>query len=101
MTIAACASLDEVRANINRLDDQLVALVCERAGYVEQAARFKPQRADVVVPERIEAIIRRMRAAATDHGGDPDLIEAIWRAMIAAFIAHEAKVWDRIAPPSP
>ena len=34
-------SLDQVRAQIDRLDRQIVALLAERGEYVRQAARFK------------------------------------------------------------
>ena len=91
-----CETLQDVRRHIDRLDRQIVALLAERAGYVNQAARFKTTRADVVVPSRIEEIILRVRALAETHRTDPDLLEEIYRAMIAAFIRHEGKVWDEL-----
>ena len=36
-----CASLDEVRQQIDRVDRELVALVAERGNFVRQAAGFK------------------------------------------------------------
>jgi len=36
-----CATLADVRANIDRLDDEIVRLIAERAMYVKDAARFK------------------------------------------------------------
>jgi isochorismate pyruvate lyase len=89
-----CATLDEVRTNIDRLDAQIVALLAERQGFVAQAAGFKPHRAAVVVPERIEAIIVKVRALADQHHAAPDLIETIYRAMIDAYIGFEGKQWD-------
>lgn len=88
-----CHNLDEVRANIDRLDAQIVALLSERQGFVAQAAGFKPTRAAVVVPERIEAIIEKVRALAVPHGGNPELMETIYRHMIDAYIAFEDKRW--------
>ena len=44
---ADCASLDEVRAEIDRLDRAIVALIGERAAYVHAAARFKSSEAAV------------------------------------------------------
>lgn len=88
-----CSSLDEVRREIDRLDRQLVALLAERAEYVRQAAGFKTDRHDVVVPERIEAIVLKVRHDALEEGTDPDLVEKIFRAMIDAFIIHEVKTW--------
>lgn len=91
-----CNSLADVRENIDRLDHRIVTLLAERAGYVEQAAGFKPTKAAVVDRERIEQIILKVRHLANEEGACPDLIENIYRAMIDAFIVHEAKVYTKL-----
>jgi isochorismate pyruvate lyase len=93
-----CKDLAEVRENIDRLDRKIVPLLAERAGYVEQAARFKPTKAAVVDNDRIEQIILKVRHLANEEGMDPDLIEHIYRSMIDAYIVHEAKVYKKIHP---
>ncbi|HIJ37745.1 MAG TPA: chorismate mutase [Rhodospirillaceae bacterium] len=93
-----CRDLAEVRRNIDRLDEAIVGLLAERAGFVSQAARFKDEEQAVVVPERIEAIISRVRHLATDRGCDADLMEALYRGMIDAFIAYERGVWRAAHP---
>lgn len=91
-----CESLEQVRENIDRLDRQIVPLLAERAGYVEQAARFKDTKSAVVDIDRIEAIILKVRHLANEEGTSPDLIEHIYRAMIDAFIIHESQVWKTL-----
>ena len=91
-----CTSLDEVRSNIDRLDTVIVRLLAERSTFVAQAAGFKVTEDDVVVPERIEAIIKKVRGYADLHGANPDLIEAIYRRMIDAFIDFERNAWQDI-----
>jgi len=91
-----CKSLDEVRVNIDRLDREIVNLLAERQGFVAQAATFKPTRAAVVVPERIEAIIEKVRAQAIGLNADPDLMESIYRGMINSYIAFEDKRWAKL-----
>jgi hypothetical protein len=44
------STLDEVRANIDRLDRQIVSLLAERGGYVLQAARLKETIGDLSAP---------------------------------------------------
>lgn len=97
MTVS-CGSLAEVRANIDRLDRTIVALLAERAGYVSQAAGFKPVRDAVVDVPRIEDIIAKVRALAEQNGTDPDLIERIYRAMIDSYIAFEDGIWASTHP---
>jgi len=95
-TTVHCQNLQEVRDNIDRLDRAIVALLVERQGFVAQAAGFKPTRAAVVVPERIEAIIEKVRAQASGIEGDPDLLESIYRAMVDSYIAFEDKRWANL-----
>ncbi|SEH34203.1 chorismate mutase [Magnetospirillum fulvum] len=97
MTVS-CGSLAEVRANIDRLDRLIVPLLAERARYVSQAAGFKPDRDAVVDVPRIEDIIIKVRALATENGTAPDLIERIYRAMIESYIAFEDGVWASTHP---
>ena len=90
-----CSSLAEVRANIDRLDSVLVPILAERADLVAQAAGFKPDRAAVVDHPRIEQIIAKVRDMAEANSVDPELMEAIYRSMIDAYIAFESRVWDK------
>ncbi|MBI4185229.1 MAG: chorismate mutase [Proteobacteria bacterium] len=96
---APCPSLAEVRAGIDRIDREIVRLLVERQGYVRQAARLKERRADVIVPERIEEIAARVRALAEAEGGDPDLVERIFRALVQSYIDFEFAEWDRRRTP--
>ena len=38
---ADCASLADVRAHIDRLDNMIAPLLCQRLFFVKQAAKFK------------------------------------------------------------
>lgn len=91
--IRTCASLEEVRGEIDRIDRALVALVAERGAYVRQAAGLKRSAADVPAPQRVEQVIARVKAHAQELGADPAVIEATWRALIAAFIDAELKAY--------
>ncbi len=91
-----CETLQDVRDNIDRLDEVIVGLLAERIGYVLQAARFKETRDDVRIPKRIEFIVDRVRAHATKEGMDPDMAESIYRHIMEESIAREELRWDDI-----
>ena len=74
-----------MRAQIDRIDAQIVALIGERAGYARQAERFKATAADVRAPARVEQVVARVRRLAAEHGAEPDLVERVYRTMIEAF----------------
>ena len=50
-----------------------------------QAARFKRTVEDVKAPQRVEQVISKVRALAVESAANPDVTEAVYRAMIAAF----------------
>jgi isochorismate pyruvate lyase len=87
---SACADMPEVRAEIDRVDAALVALIAERFGYVERAWQIKlAEKAAANVPWRNQQVIDKVRGLATEQGVSPDLCEALWRQMIGWFIQYE------------
>lgn len=86
-----CGNLGEVRTNIDRIDDQILRLMAERARYVREAGRFKTSAATVRDEARIRQILTRIREKAARQGVSPDVAEATFRAMVEGFTAEEAR----------
>ncbi|EZP68799.1 chorismate mutase [Pseudomonas sp. P7] len=84
-----CTTLEDVRNNIDRLDQQIVTLLAERGRYVSQAARFKKDTDGVKAPQRVEQVITKVRELSETVGANPEVTEQVYRAMIAAFIEQE------------
>jgi isochorismate pyruvate lyase len=84
-----CANMEEVRAEIDRIDAALVDLIGERFTFVDRAWQFKQSPAEARVPWRIQQVIDRVRARAAEQGIPPELAEALWRQMIGWFIQYE------------
>ncbi|WP_250557260.1 DUF3024 domain-containing protein [Pseudonocardia lacus] len=82
-------SLADVRARIDAVDADLVRLLADRESLVRAAAAFKADADAVRAPDRVERVVAGVRERATDAGLSPTVAEAVWRAMIAAFIALE------------
>jgi isochorismate pyruvate lyase len=99
--VTQSASLAEVRQNIDSLDYQLVALIAKRGAYVRQAAAFKKTAEEVPAPARVAQVLAKVNTLAIDLGADPAVVDATWRAMIAAFIDAECLAQAAIHPPSP
>lgn len=96
--VPLASSLGEIRANIDRLDDAIIALIAERAMYVKDAARFKRDAFQVAAPARQAEVFARARALAARHDrgfeGLADVTEATYRAMVAAFVASEQRYFN-------
>ena len=84
-----CTSMDEVRAEIDRIDQAMVDLICERFSYVDRAWQLKNSPADARVPWRIQQVIDKVKARAAENNLPPELVEALWRQMIGWFIQYE------------
>lgn len=87
-----CADMDDVRVEIDRIDQALVAMIAERFGYVERAWEIKIAGGiPANVPWRSQQVIDKVRARAEAEGLPPDLVEALWRQMIGWFIQYEER----------
>ena len=88
-TVVDCKSIDEVRAHIDSIDRQIVALLAERGCYVKQAARFKKTTDDVKAPQRVEQVIAKVTSLSRELGANTSVTEQVYRAMISAYINAE------------
>jgi isochorismate pyruvate lyase len=88
-----CTSMADIRSEIDRLDEDLVRLFAQRAGYIDRAAVIK---AEVDLPARIgsrvEEVVANVRRHADTYGLPPELVEKLWRRLIDWSIAREETV---------
>jgi isochorismate pyruvate lyase len=84
-----CSNMEEVRTEIDRIDQALVDLIGERFSYVDRAWQLKRSPAEARVPWRIQQVIDRVKARAVVKRLPPELVEALWRQMIGWFIQYE------------
>lgn len=86
---SAHSRLEEVRNQINELDEQMVQLIARRQAWVVEAGSLKADEQAVRAPARVEQVIDRVRGLAEQHNASPDVVERCYRALIAAFIDLE------------
>ena len=84
-----CNSLEEVRVEIDKLDNQLVDLISERSHLIRQAAGFKNSVEEVKASERIEFILQKVRHAAIKSGVSPNMISELFTIMIDEMVETE------------
>jgi isochorismate pyruvate lyase len=86
----------ELRAEIDRLDRALVAMLAERQRYIERAAELKQDRNVVHDQARVEDVVAKVLVAARAAGLDPKIAEPVWRTLIERCIAHEFERFDEL-----
>jgi isochorismate pyruvate lyase len=87
--MADAQSLPEVRARIDALDAELIRLLAQRQALVQAVVAFKADEQAIRAPDRAAQVVALARERAAAAGLSPAVAEAIWRAMIAAFIDLE------------
>lgn len=85
--------MEDVRAGVDAIDRELVALMTVRQGYMEAAARIKPAESDVRVPWRIEQVVENVLAESAKTGLSERIAEPVWRLLIECSIEHEGREW--------
>ena len=91
-----CQTMAEVRAGVDALDAELVALLAKRFGYMRAAARIKPTRDAVRDEARKASVIAAAIAEAEAHAIPGDVIADIWERLVEGSIAYEFGEWDRV-----
>lgn len=82
----------DIRREIDRLDGELMALMAQRAAYIDRAAQIKlgidmPARVDA----RVAEVLDNVAAHAARAGLDPAPYVELWRGLIEWSIAREEK----------
>lgn len=88
-----CASLEDIRCEIDRLDKDLVGLLGSRLGYVLAAAAFKRDEEDIPAPDRVMSMLAQRRAWAKENGLAEDFVEALFLQITNWYIATQIGHW--------
>ena len=86
----------EVRAEIDALDREIVALLADRLHYIDEAARLKQRHEQVRDEARIADVLAKAKKEAQRLSADPKVIAAAYRTLIESCIAHELEEFDRL-----
>ena len=84
-----CETKDDVRVEIDRIDQALLALFAERHAYVTRMAQIKTDPHEARDPVRIEAVINKVRERSLALDLDEDQAELVWRTLIDWNINYE------------
>ena len=91
-----CETMIEVRAGVDQIDRELVALLARRFGYMDAAARIKTDRNSVRDEARKAEVLDNVARAAETAGLEPARLRAVWNELVEQSIAYEAIRWDAL-----
>lgn len=90
-----CENMADVRAGVDAVDQELVALLAKRFGYMDAAARIKNDRNAVRDEARKSEVLNNVAVLAAAHNIPEALIQGIWETLVEGSIAYELARWDR------
>ncbi|WP_003540333.1 prephenate dehydratase [Desulfotomaculum nigrificans] len=84
-------SLDQLRADIDIIDRQVIELLGKRLRLVRKIGKLKKNPACVRDPGREAQVISRIRRLAFDYGISEDVIESVYRILMDHFVDIQIK----------
>jgi chorismate mutase-like protein len=88
-----CKSIEEIRAQIDNIDRELVSMFAERFEYVKEVVKYKEKTEDAVVAiERKNFVIKQRAEWAKELGLDPEMFAKIFEQLIDHYISKEMEL---------
>ncbi len=85
----SCNTLEELRIEIDKIDDQIVELIGQRNEMIKQASKFKKSVDEIKSDDRLDAVIDRVRHKAVTLGMSPNMMTDIYKIMIDEMVETE------------
>ncbi|WP_457597716.1 chorismate mutase [Hydrogenimonas sp.] len=89
MEVKKCQTLEELRKEIDEVDEKIVELIAVRNDYIKQAADFKQSVEEIKSDERIDEVMQHVRHKALTLGVSPNMVADIYRTMIDEMVETE------------
>ena len=87
-----CQSLEDVRDEIDKIDEHILSLFSERHKYVEEIVRFKNDKNAIIAQERKDKVILQRKEWAAQMRLNPDTFEKMYILLVESNIAHEMQL---------
>ena len=98
--MSSSTSLEQARARIDEINEQVVALLAERSAVVDDVCALKAEEGRTVRdPEREAELLSHVRDVAREHGLPPKLAEALFETILEHSVQRQRR--RRAEWPSP
>ena len=87
-----CNSLEDVRTEIDKIDEHIISLFSVRHQFVEEIVRFKHDKDAIIAQKRKEEVILLRKKWAAEKGLNAETFEEIYTLLINSNIKHELEL---------
>lgn len=90
-----CKSKEEIRHQIDAIDQEIIALFAQRFQYVSEIVKYKNDIESVVAQDRKDYVIKVRGEWAENHGLDKETFEQIFRFLVDHNIGKELEILNK------
>jgi len=83
--------LNLLRVKLDKLDNDLLKLIKERTGLVNEVLKVKIHKKEIIDQKRINFILKKIKKKSIEKNIDPKITNRIWKNMIWSFIDYEKR----------
>jgi chorismate mutase len=87
-----CSSKEDIRQQIDKIDQEIIALFGLRFKYVSEIVKFKNDPESIVAQDRKDHVISERGRWAHEHGLDKNTFEQIYRFLVDHNISKEMEM---------
>ena len=83
--------LNNLRKQLDILDNSFIKLIRKRTNLVKQVLKLKDYKNQIIDKKRIKTILNRIKKKSIKNNIDPKITNRIWKNMIWSYIDYEKK----------
>ena len=91
-----CSNIQEIRAEIDRIDNEIITALAKRLEYVKEAAKFKQDIEAVHAPDRHIVMLKQRIELAGKLGIDPEMVENVYKLLLEYYKQKQLDIWEDI-----
>ena len=94
-TPSDCSNKEEIRTQIDQIDQEIITLFGLRFQYVSEIVKYKKDAESVVAQDRKDMVIKQRGEWAEKHGLDKSTFEQIYRFLVDHNIGKELEILEK------
>ena len=83
--------LNNLRNQLDKLDNSFIKLIKKRTNLVNQVLKLKDKKKEIIDNKRIKIILKNIRKKSIANKIDPKITNRIWKNMIWSYIDYEKR----------
>ena len=87
--------LNQIRKNLDKLDNKLINLLKVRKNLVDEVIKQKRFKKEIIDKKRISVVLKKIRNESLKKNIDPKITRRIWKNMIWSYIDFERRIFKK------